>query len=520
MDNEGRDRGGGGGGEAARDYADLSDEDRYVVIRSRIIDAEISDSAVLPDSIRPNGVAEDSKSGAGLEEGEEDDGKGEGSDDEDDGAEEAWSTSQFRALRWIASKDPRRLDPDDPELMERYALTSFYFSAGGADSVRLVDEDGNLDVQRQWTKYYGWLSSMPACAWAGVDCHIHTSEQHFAEETGLTMRQEEEAGEHHDNAFEVSEYVQELRLPSNGLKGTIPPEVVHALGQLKYLDLSGNELEGSVPKGIWKLRDLVSINLSHNRLGGHVLSALSALPQIRSIDLSSNVPGLSGTIPPSIGQATSLRVLRLSDNSFDGTVPSELGHLWRLASIDLDSNRLEGSLPDDSLAKGLKNLVRVSIRSNQLTGSLPRGILSLPYLEVFRAGDNTFGGTIPGGDIFHGSSDLRSFEVGDNDLTGTIPEEVGTVRGLKTLRLSNNGLTGLIPESLGELERLEVADFHGNELTGIVPEGMCVRRREAQDGEGGHEGEDGTHVVLGVLSADCGKSDRIECGCCRGDECH
>jgi Leucine-rich repeat (LRR) protein len=61
---------------------------------------------------------------------------------------------------------------------------------------------------------------------------------------------------------------------------------------------------------------------------------------IISIDLSAN--NLQGSIPPELGQLTELRSLILRQNKLSGTIPAELTALPKLTNIDLSENELTG----------------------------------------------------------------------------------------------------------------------------------------------------------------------------------
>ena len=208
--------------------------------------------------------------------------------------------------------------------------------------------------------------------------------------------------------------VVSIELPSNGLAGTIPPELGR-LAELRLLNLQFNGLTGSIPGQLGDLARLESLGLSGN--------------------------GLTGTIPPSLGELSSLLVLSLSLNSLTGSIPPELGALANLLSLDLAFNDLTGTIPR-SLGE-LADLVGLLLAYNDLTGSIPADLGSL--------------------------SDLHSLDLGDNDLTGGIPAELGDLPNLALLALGSNRLTGSIPAELGALANLQQLYLEDNDLSGEVP---------------------------------------------------
>ncbi|KAG0485352.1 hypothetical protein HPP92_009431 [Vanilla planifolia] len=80
-------------------------------------------------------------------------------------------------------------------------------------------------------------------------------------------------------------------------------------------------LNGSIPRGIGKLDQLMLLDLSHNRLSGSVPgSAVSGLKNLQIY-------------------------LNLASNMLVGSIPSELGALDMVQAIDISNNNLSGSIP-------------------------------------------------------------------------------------------------------------------------------------------------------------------------------
>ncbi|GAU19874.1 hypothetical protein TSUD_171000 [Trifolium subterraneum] len=64
---------------------------------------------------------------------------------------------------------------------------------------------------------------------------------------------------------------------------------------------------------------------------------------VRMIDLSSN--NLFGTIPFQISKLTTLRFLNLSRNRLNGEIPNDMGNMKLLESLDLSLNKISGKIP-------------------------------------------------------------------------------------------------------------------------------------------------------------------------------
>ncbi|QHO04606.1 uncharacterized protein DS421_13g441610 [Arachis hypogaea] len=98
-------------------------------------------------------------------------------------------------------------------------------------------------------------------------------------------------------------------------------DYIRILKLVVIMDLSENNLVGSIPKGITLLNGLHSLNLSNNHLIGELPSMIGNMISLESFDVSSNQ--LSGTIPSSMSALTSLSHLNLSHNNFSGPIPTD-----------------------------------------------------------------------------------------------------------------------------------------------------------------------------------------------------
>uniref|UniRef100_A0A2N9E468 Leucine-rich repeat-containing N-terminal plant-type domain-containing protein n=1 Tax=Fagus sylvatica TaxID=28930 RepID=A0A2N9E468_FAGSY len=159
---------------------------------------------------------------------------------------------------------------------------------------------------------------------------------------------------------------------------------------LRYLDLHANLLQGSsLPSMICNVSSLEVLDISHNNLGGTVPQCLGNFSKsILVMDLRTNnfhgaIPDtfvkdnllttlvFNGEIPEVLGRLTILRLLNLSHNSLTGHIPSSLANLSALESLDLSSNRLTGEIPMQLTS--LTFLAKLNLSQNQLTGPIPQG---------------------------------------------------------------------------------------------------------------------------------------------------
>lgn len=113
---------------------------------------------------------------------------------------------------------------------------------------------------------------------------------------------------------------------------------------------------------------------------------------IIEIDLTNN--NLSGTIPSTLEDLTKLRSIKLLINNLTGNFPDIWSDMSDLEYIDLSNNQFTGSMPN-SLGN-LMTLHTLYIENNNMTGNLLPEIGNLPKLDVYWAKGNNFSGCFPG----------------------------------------------------------------------------------------------------------------------------
>jgi hypothetical protein len=115
-----------------------------------------------------------------------------------------------------------------------------------------------------------------------------------------------------------------------------------------------------------RLLDLV---LGDNRFSGSLSNQLfGSLEQLLYLDVSLN--DMTGSIPSEIGLLYNLEYLYLESNTFRGTIPSQMQSLTRLIDLWLADNALSGNVTAE-LATLVTGTLKVS--ANNLTGSLDLG---------------------------------------------------------------------------------------------------------------------------------------------------
>ncbi|RLN30843.1 leucine-rich repeat receptor-like tyrosine-protein kinase PXC3 [Panicum miliaceum] len=270
-----------------------------------------------------------------------------------------------------------------------------------------------------------------------------------------------------------------LDLSQNDLSGAVPDEF-KSLPKLQTLLLSGNNLSGKIPLSLnvttltrfaanknffsgsiptWITKHVRMLDLSYNNLNGSIPPDFLSHPGLQTVDLTSDM--LEGTIPNSLSQ--SLFRLRLGGNKHGGNIPNSICDGMSLAYLELDNNQLMGNIPSE-LAK-CKHLSLLSLASNQLEGRLPDGISNLEELVVLKLQNNSLNGHIP--NTFPAS--LSTLNLSQNSFTGQIPSRVFELPKLSTLDLHGNNISGGIPISISSSKSLIELNLGYNALTGTIP---------------------------------------------------
>ncbi|KAK7244381.1 hypothetical protein RIF29_39202 [Crotalaria pallida] len=127
---------------------------------------------------------------------------------------------------------------------------------------------------------------------------------------------------------------------------------------MSLVDLSSNELCGTIPPQMFSLIGLHTLNLSHNKLMGGIPEEIGNMKNLESLDFSTNK--LSGEIPQSMCSLSFLSYLNLSFNNFIGQIPSGtqlqgFSALSYIGNLDLCGPPLTKSCLRDDKSKDTKH---------------------------------------------------------------------------------------------------------------------------------------------------------------------
>lgn len=314
-----------------------------------------------------------------------------------------------------------------------------FFWLRNCTKLKQIDLSRNTDLLVQ-VKMHGWVPKFELrtlkLSWCNLDKSMLT-EPHF---------------------LRTQHHLKFLDLSNNDLPGSMPNFLLTNEVTLAYLDLSNNSLVGSLYP-IWQNQtDLQLLNISLNRIKGQLPANISSMfPKLRIFDVSRN--NLSGVVPSSLCNIGSIEIMDISNNKFAGQVQSCLfTNCSALKILKLSNNNLGGVILD-----GASNLSASAIYldNNRFEGTLPRNLSGNVQIMDLH------------GNKMSGEQDmslwnlplLEALSLARNSLTGYIHPEICKLTSLQLLDLSDNYFLGLIPHCLSTLPLLFLS-ISGNLLSG------------------------------------------------------
>ena len=197
----------------------------------------------------------------------------------------------------------------------------------------------------KWHQQEGWNTSRPLDEWWGISIHRDGR-------------------------------VRSIDLTHNNLGGTIAPELERLQG-LERLDLSNNDLEGEIPRALARIPTLRTLLLTVNQLSGKIPAALGGHNALEELALDNNQ--LEGEIPRELGDCPNLRGLFLSSCGLQGAIPAGLGRATSLVHLDLACNNLTGEIPRELEQSPLRELY---LEGNLLSSSISEGLWKVEHNDL------------------------------------------------------------------------------------------------------------------------------------------
>ncbi|CAJ1957674.1 unnamed protein product [Sphenostylis stenocarpa] len=341
--------------------------------------------------------------------------------------------------------------------------------------------------------------------------------------------------------------LRSLNIGYNPIKGDLDDKVLANLSKLEVLELSNAAINGFFPnQGLCKMKQLQKLDLSFNNLRGSLVPCLGNLTSLRALDFSFNY--LSGNLTPLIVHLASIEYLSIAFNKFEGAfsfnilanhsklkalligdmkvetenppwvasfqleqlaisscelnlptkIPTFLLNQTGLRYLDLSGNYLLGKFPSWLLMKNpnleevylfdnsfngpfelpfdqnlrMNHMKLLSLSNNQFQGKLPSNIgFFFPHLEYLDISNNKFDGAIPAsiGEM----SSLLGLYLGNNNFSGNVPEHIlNRCFSLKTLMMDNNQFSGKLSSMIRKL-RLTILTASRNNIEGAISEEWC-----------------------------------------------
>ena len=173
------------------------------------------------------------------------------------------------------------------------------------------------------------------------------------------------------------------------------------------------------------------------------------------LDLSGNQ--INGTLPESWSGMTKLGALDASFNQISGLLPPSWSSMVQLVKIVLASNFINGNLPSDWLANW-SAIALVDLSDNMLTGMLPLTIIKTNATLLLSNNGFEFPRF-----LLNCATCSSAVVLSGNAMTGTLPQTILGPRG--GLVLSDNSLSGPIPSYIDAAS----LDLSYNNMSGIIP---------------------------------------------------
>ncbi|KAK1558996.1 hypothetical protein Q3G72_009280 [Acer saccharum] len=213
--------------------------------------------------------------------------------------------------------------------------------------------------------------------------------------------------------WDLSPNLYILNISHNHMRGVLP-DLTLKFAENPVIDLSYNDFEGTIPPVPPKVTSLILsknnfsgsmsflcgitgenlfyLDLSDNQLSGSLPNCSIHWQNLTILNLANN--NLSGKIPNSVDSGCTIQSLHLSNNNLVGELPSSLKHCTQMRVIDVGNNKFSGKIPT-WIGDSMSDLVVLSLRSNQFHGMLPIPLCYMSQLQVLDLSFNNITGAIP-----------------------------------------------------------------------------------------------------------------------------
>jgi len=338
---------------------------------------------------------------------------------------------QNLAMKWLVIHDEVRLDPgkaDDRFFIQRYVIALIHFSA----------------LDDLWSTS-SWLSHRTTvCKYEEIQCNT--------------------AGE-----------VTQLNLAKKSIAGKVLnrllPKEIKLLTKLSRIDLSDNQIQGSVPIELESLINLESLILKGNELTGTVPSKVCSICTLRTLEVDCDKITCSCCSACSSGNE---RESKIKDLLID-ECPKKQG-TYHAKALDwiLHGDKLQLSSNHPKLKQryilallyfGLNGDDTVHISSKNNVNELGPQWLSAKSICAWM------------GVSCEKNGHVSVLSLESENLKGRIPSELGQLEFLTKINFRNNAISGNIPLSFGGLKMMSSIVLDSNKMSGDIPILLCSLRK-------------------------------------------
>ncbi|KDO62666.1 hypothetical protein CISIN_1g003813mg [Citrus sinensis] len=318
--------------------------------------------------------------------------------------------------------------------------------------------------------------------------------------------------------------LNDLYISSTRISAKIPRRFWNSIFQYWFLNISGNQMYGGVPKfdspsmplvtnlgsifdlsnnalsgSIFHLicqgenfsKNIEFFQLSKNHFSGEIPDCWMNWPRLRMLNLRNN--NFTGSLPMSIGTLSSLMSLNLRNNRLSGIIPTSFNNFTILEALDMGENELVGNIPT-WMGERFSRLIILNLRSNKFHGDFPIQLCRLASLQILDVAYNNLSGTIPrcinnfsamattdssdqSNDIFYASlGDEKIVEDALLVMKGFLVEYKSILNLVRGIDISKNNFSGEVPVEVTNLQGLQSLNFSYNLFTGRIPDNIGVMR--------------------------------------------
>ena len=241
----------------------------------------------------------------------------------------------------------------------------------------------------------------------------------------------------------------------------------HRHGHVQQLDLSQNQLQGTIPKSIWQLPYLEILFLHNNdELQNVDTTNIGTAQYLHTLSLPIHTIDTNNW--ESLKQVSNqLQHLKFTSKSTSTTIgmpiPLVLYQLTKLESLEASNCQLTGPFmadPSIDIGTNWQYMKQLNFNDNFLTGTIPTQLGQLSFLQTLQLSNNQFTGTMLSDLYWNSLTELRVLDL------SRIPSPRST--STSTTRTTTTGLTGPVP-SFSTMKYLQWIDLSYQSLTGILP---------------------------------------------------